>query len=145
MNRENIVAIFRAALLILGSYLMGKSFLGSQIDDVLWQQIVGSALTLFSVIWGIVTKTAGIEAVQSGIRSVVMFVGSLLVGSGRIAGEVLESALTIISVLVMVVYGQLSRLKSVKIAEGKLGVADLSGVDKEKNLLAPKKETPKTK
>ena len=77
-----------------------------------------------------VDKSATIEAVQSGLRSVIIFVGALLVGSGVIKDEVLQSVLAIVATLVPVIYSQLSKQKNKEIAAGNITVTELSGVEK---------------
>lgn len=143
MSKETVLSIVRSILTAVGAYMAGKYLLGTPIDDNLWLGVIGSATTLISVIWGIVDKTATIEAVQSGLRSVIMFFGALLVGSGVLKGEVLESALAIVATLIPVIYSQLSKQKSKNIAEGSTGIADLAGVTKGETNINPKVDTPK--
>lgn len=142
MNKETVLSIVRSILTAVGAYMAGKYFLGTPIDDNLWLGIIGSVTTLVSVIWGIVNKTATIEAVQSGLRSVIMFIGALLVGSGILKEEVVASILSIVAVIIPIVYSELSKQKSKEIAKGQLGVNDLSGVDNTKMIVQPKVNTP---
>lgn len=137
MTKEVFFSVFRSILTAVGAYLMGQSFLGATIDDNLWTGIISSAVTLGSVIWGIVDKSAGVEMIQSGLRSVVIFVGSLLVGSGVLKGEVIESILTIIATLVPVLYSQLSKRKSKNIATGDTPIVELKGVNPVKVDITP--------
>lgn len=141
MTKEIFFSIFRSVLTAVGAYLMGKSFLGATIDDNLWLGIISSAITLGSIIWGVVDKSATIEMVQSGLRSVVTFVGALLVGSGVLKGEVIESTLTIITVLVPILYSQLSKLKSKNIATGDTPIVELTGVNPAETQITPNTTT----
>lgn len=147
MNKEIVLSIVRSILTAVGAYMAGKYFLGTPIDDNLWLGVIASSVTLISVVWGIADKSATVEAVQSGLRSVVMFVGALLVGSGVFKGEVLESTLAIISVLVPILYSQLSKIKSKNIAEGSTAIVDLKGVKEipitPNTTAIPKKDLPK--
>ena len=77
--KENILSIIRHILVAVGAYLVGKNLLGNVIDAESWQGWVGAAITAISVVWGVLDKTATIEMVQSGLRSVVTFVGTMLV------------------------------------------------------------------
>jgi len=142
MNKEVVLSIVRSILTAVGAYMAGKYFLGTPIDDNLWLGVIGSVTTLVSVIWGIMDKTATIEAVQSGLRSVITFIGALLVGSGVLKEEVIASILYIVAVIIPIVYSQLSKLKSKEIAKGELGVADLSGVHKTPMAVQPQVNTP---
>lgn len=128
MKKEVILSIVRSIFTVIGAYMAGKYFLGTPIDDNLWLGIAGSVVTAISVIWGILDKTANLEMVQSGIRSVIIFFGTLLVGSGVIKDEVLQSLLAIVSVLLPTIYSQISKVKSNDIALGKTQVSELSGV-----------------
>lgn len=147
MNKEIVLSIVRSILTAVGAYMAGKYFLGTPIDDNLWLGVIASSVTLISVVWGIADKSATVEAVQSGLRSVVMFVGALLVGSGVFKGEVLESTLAIISVLVPILYSQLSKIKSKNIAEGSTAIIDLKGTKEvaitPNTTSIPKKDLPK--
>lgn len=136
--KENILSIIRHILVAVGAYLVGKNFLGNAIDAESWQGWVGAAITAISVVWGVIDKTATIEMVQSGLRSVVTFVGTMLVASGKIKGELLTSLLAIISIGVPMLYSQLSIQKSKKVASGTLPVTELRGVDANKQNINPK-------
>lgn len=144
MNKQSVLSILRSVLTAVGAYVAGKSFLGNTIDDNLWLGIGSSIVTLASIVWGILDKTATLEMFESGLRSVIMFVGALLVGAGIIKDEVLQSLLAISSVAIPAIYSQLSKTKSKNIAEGTLGVADLAGVKPEEvKPINPVVETPK--
>ena len=137
MTKESVFSILRFALTAVGAYLVGKNFFGSPIDNEVWQGIMGAILTLIGVIWGIMDKSATVEAVQSGLRSVITFVGVGLVGAGVIKDELLQAILGIIAVVVPVIYSQTSKVKNKEIATGEVRIADLSGVN-------PKTITPDT-
>jgi hypothetical protein len=122
---------------------MGFSFLGSTIDDNLWAGLGGAVITGIGVVWGILDKTATVEAIQSGLRSIIIVFGTLLVGSGVIKNELLDSLLAIVATIVPVLYSKLSRDKSKNIAAGKTGVIDLAGVDSQKQTISPKIQTQK--
>lgn len=142
MNKEVVLSILRSVMTALGSYLVGKNFLGAEIDDVLWQGILGAVMTTVSIIWGIVTKELSIEGLQSGLRSVIMFIGALLVGSGILKEEVVASILAIIATIIPVIYSQVSKQKSKNIANGEIGIADLRGVDVTETAITPSVTTP---
>ena len=118
MNKETIYTILRTLLTSAGVFLLGKNFLGSAIDQSLWQMLVGIAMSLFSVLWGIWDKTLGIEMLQSFIRSAIVGLGGLLVAKGSISPEKLESILGIALAVLPLIYSILSKKKSGEIAEG---------------------------
>lgn len=144
MNKQQtVLSIVRFILTAVGAYVAGKYFLGTPIDDNLWLGIAGSVVSVISIVWGIGDKTATLEMLQSSIRSVIVFFGSLLVGTGVIKDEVLQSLLGIVSVLLPMIYSEISKKKSKDIAEGKLGLADLSGVTVGETSIQPVVNTPK--
>jgi hypothetical protein len=118
MNKETVFTIARTLLTSVGVFLIGKNFLGQAIDQVLWQMLVGIAMSAFSVAWGMYDKTLGLEMLQSFIRSVIIGLGGLLVAKGSLSPEKLESILGIALAVLPLVYSILSKKKSTELAEG---------------------------
>jgi hypothetical protein len=118
MNKETIFTIARTLLTSVGVFLIGKNFMGSQIDQSMWQMLVGIAMSAFSVVWGIWDKTLGIEMLQSFIRSAIIGLGGLLVAKGSLTPEKLESILGIALAMLPLVYSILSKKKSTELANG---------------------------
>jgi hypothetical protein len=118
MNKETIFTIARTLLTSVGVFLIGKNFLGHAIDQVLWQMLVGIAMSAFSVVWGMYDKTLGLEMLQSFIRSAIIGLGGLLVAKGSLSPEKLESILGIALAVLPLVYSILSKKKSTELAEG---------------------------
>lgn len=138
MKKDQVISFIRSLLIALGAFFAGKMIWGQQLDYTLWQGIVGSAIGLFAVIWGITDKTATLEMVQSGLRSTWLVIGGFLITTGKIKAEMLNNVLAIIAIISPVLYGWISQLKSKNIATGKLPVAELSGVDEKKpDLITP--------
>ena len=118
MNKETIFTIARTLLTSVGVFLIGKNFLGQAIDQVLWQMLVGIAMSAFSVAWGMYDKTLGLEMLQSFIRSAIIGLGGLLVAKGSLSPEKLESILGIALAVLPLVYSILSKKKSTELADG---------------------------
>jgi hypothetical protein len=118
MNKETVFTLIRTLLTSVGVFLIGKNFMGSPIDQSLWQMLVGIAMSAVSVIWGIMDKTVGLEMLQSFIRSAIVGLGGLLVAKGTMTPEKLESILGIVLAVLPLVYSILSRKKSDGIVEG---------------------------
>lgn len=129
MNKEKALSILRILLTAAGSYLAGKSFLGTTIDNSVWLGIVGGLVTAASTIWGIWDKTAGPEMIASGLRSVLITFGSMLVGAGIIKDEILQGALQTISIIVPAGLSETNKRTNKNVATGKTRIADLSGVN----------------
>lgn len=118
MNKETVYTILRTLLTSAGVFLIGKNFLGSPIDQSLWQMLVGIVMSAFSVVWGMYDKTLGIEMLQSFIRSTIVGLGGLLVAKGSISPEKLESVLGIALAILPLIYSILSKKKSGELADG---------------------------
>ena len=125
MNKETIFTIARTLLTSVGVFLIGKNFMGSAIDQSMWQMLVGLAMSAFSVAWGVWDKTLGIEMLQSFIRSAIVGLGGLLVAKGSLSPEKLESILGIVLAVLPLVYSIISRKKSDGIADGTIAPFEL--------------------
>ena len=125
MNKETVFTLIRTLLTSVGVFLIGKNFLGSPIDQSVWQMLVGVIMAGVSVVWGIMDKTIGLEMLQSFIRSAIVGLGGLLVAKGSMTPEKLESILGIVLAVLPLVYSILSRKKSDGIAEGSIAPFEL--------------------
>jgi len=129
MGKESILSLVRYGLIALGAYLVGENFLGAEIDDTLWQGIMGAIFALGGAIWGWFDKTATLEQIQSGFRSAVSFLGMMLVGSGIIKDVALQSIIGALPIIISFFYARTSTMKNQKVAEGEVRIADLNGVN----------------
>lgn len=118
MNKETIFTLLRTVLVSVGVFLVGKNFLGSPIDAVMWEMLVGIAMSGLAVLWGILDKDLPIEMLQSFIRSAIVGLGGLLVAKGSLSPEKLESILGIVLAILPFIYSVISRKKSDAIVEG---------------------------
>lgn len=125
MNKETVFTLIRTLLTSVGVFLIGKNFLGSPIDQSIWQMLVGLIMAAISVVWGIMDKTIGLEMLQSFIRSVIVGLGGLLVAKGSVSPEKLESILGIVLAVLPLIYSILSRKKSDGIADGSIAAFEL--------------------
>lgn len=137
MNKESVLSLVRIVLTAVGAYVMGKYFLGATIDNNLWLGIAGSVVTAISITWGVLDKSATTEMVQSGLRSIVLTFGTLLVGSGVIKDEVLQGLLAAISIIVPAIISEANKRTNKNVATGKTPIVDLSGVNPEKIPITP--------
>lgn len=129
MNKQVLLSLLRTVLTAFGAFLIGKNIFGNPVDDVLWQSIVGGILAAISIVWGFVDKSNTLDALQSGLRSIIVVFGGLLVASGKITDKVLESISGIVAAVIPFLYSILSKQKTDQIAEGKLkAVTDGAGV-----------------
>jgi hypothetical protein len=130
MNKQSFLSLLRVVLTAVGAYLIGRDLFGSPIDSSVWDQIIGAVLTVASIVWGIKDKTATIEMVQSGVRSVLVVIGGMLVASGKIKAELLTALLGIAAIIIPWIQSGVSRKKVDDIKAGKIAVADLKGSTK---------------
>jgi hypothetical protein len=125
MNKQTVFTLVRTLLTSVGVFLIGKNFMGSPIDQSVWQMLVGIIMAGVSVVWGIMDKTIGLEMLQSFIRSVIVGLGGLLVAKGSMTPEKLESILGIVLAVLPLIYSILSRKKSDGINEGSIAPFEL--------------------
>jgi hypothetical protein len=130
MNKETVFTLIRTLLTSVGVFLIGKNFLGSPIDQSVWQMLVGVIMAGVSVVWGIMDKTIGLEMLQSFIRSAIVGLGGLLVAKGSMTPEKLESILGIVLAVLPLIYSILSRKKSDGINEGSIAPFELKTTNK---------------
>jgi hypothetical protein len=130
MNKETVFTLIRTLLTSVGIFLIGKNFMGSTIDQSVWQMLVGVIMSGVSVVWGIVDKTIGLEMLQSFIRSAIVGLGGLLVAKGSLNPEKLDSILGIVLSVLPLIYSILSRKKSDGIAEGSIAPYELKTTNK---------------
>jgi hypothetical protein len=120
MTKETAFSIVRAALTLTGSYIIGHNLFGAKLDESLWQELAGAAITIISIVWGIVDKSATIESIQSAVRSVITVAGGLLVSAGKLTGDALNSIIGLVAVLVPLLQSWLSKKKVQQLADGTL-------------------------
>jgi hypothetical protein len=124
MKKETVYSLLRSVLILVGSFLIGTNtkIFGNPIDATLWEALLGAVLTLAGTLWGIFDKTATIEATQSGIRSVVTFIGGLFVATGKLKAETLVAIIGLITALIPVWQSALARKKVEMINDNRLQV-----------------------
>ncbi len=122
-NKDLWLSLFRTALTAFGSFLFGKNILGASIDSVLWQEIVGIIIAVGSTVWGILDKSATVDGIQSAVRSVAVFIGGLLVASGKLSSGALDSWMGFITTLVTVILSATSRSKAQQLAKGEIKIS----------------------
>lgn len=125
MNKDTTLSLLRTLMTSFGIFLLGKNLLGSEIDQSIWQMVVGVTMAGVSVIWGVFDKTVDIEMLQSFIRSAIIGFGGLLIARGSLSPEKLESILGIVVSILPLLYSMLSRKKTNQIAAGEILIEDL--------------------
>lgn len=129
MTQDTILSIIRSILTLVGTYLVGHNLFGLAVDSTSWQIWVGAAVALGSIIWGIVSKSAGIEQIQSAVRSIIISIGGLFVAAGKLNGNTLDAILGLITAILPVIQSYTSKLKVQQMAAGTLVPAIKAGTE----------------
>lgn len=127
MTKESLLSSLRALLILVGTYLVGHSIFGHTVTEDIWTVIISSVVTVASTIWGIATKTATIEGIESAVRSVVTGIGGILASAGVLSGDNLNAILGFITAVLPTFQSSLSRSKNKQIATGKVEVSSTTG------------------
>jgi hypothetical protein len=127
MGQENLLSTFRALLILAGSFLVGHNLFGHPIDSKTWQVVSGALVTIIATVWGIASKTATIESVESAVRSVITAIGGLLASAGIVTGSNVNAALGFVTALAPALQSYLGKTKGQQIAAGALTTSVLTG------------------
>ena len=125
MNKDRIFAILRTLLSIGGALLLGHNIFGHAIDESLWQEITGGAMGAASIVLSVLDKTITLEMIQGALRQALSFVGGLLIASGKLTAENMNTWLGVITALVPFIYAGLSRKKTQAIDTGQVSITQL--------------------
>ena len=136
--KDKLLSIFRTALVAVGTYLTGKFFLGTELDDNTIAGWISLIVALAASIWGFVDKTVGIEQLQSAVRNVLIALGALFISIGSINDQVLELILLTVDTILGSTLGVASRIKNEKVASGAIPVTKLTGVNPNEQPINPK-------
>lgn len=118
--------IIRNLLVVAGAWLLGRNLFGATVTPELWQEISGTVLMIFSLIWTIKAKELKLEILQSVILKVVMLVGTIIVASGNVVGDYIDKIIMTVTVVLPIIYSALSKKKSEGIANGEISVSKLA-------------------
>ena len=120
MNKDTLLSILRAVLTFAGTLLIGKNIFGHAVDSNNYEIVAGAIITVASTIWGIVDKSAGIEQIQSAVRSVIISIGGIFVSSGLIKGDTLNSFLGLATAIIPVIQSYTSKVKVQQMVSGQV-------------------------
>jgi uncharacterized membrane protein YfcA len=120
MTRENFLSLLRNLLTIAGGYLIGKNFLGTTIDDVLWQGLLGLVMAIVGFVMSVKDKQVDEEKIQGIIRHTVSTIGGIFVGTGKLSAESLTLWTGFILSLVPIIQGLISRRKAGRLQTGEI-------------------------
>ena len=98
MNSQLASAI-RTLAVLLGSYFIGKNFLGLPIDSVLWGKIVGVVLVIGGVAWSFLDKKLTQEIWQAAARHVITFAGGILLAKGILTDQMWQAIIGVLGAI----------------------------------------------
>lgn len=119
-QEANILSLLRTVLTLAGSYVAGHAFMGIQVDSSIWEEVIGSVVAVVSTVWGIVDKTATIDAVQSAVRSVIISIGGIFVAHGKLSEETLTQILGLALAIIPFMQSWTAKIKGKQVAAGSI-------------------------
>lgn len=124
-TKDTVFQILRTLLSAAGAFFIGRKIFGTNIDPNNWQTAIAGITVIASFVWGILDKTANIEMWQSGLRTIITFIGGIFIAKGSLNTEQLATILSGVLTAVPLIYGLLSKQKSSMLASGKLQLSTL--------------------
>lgn len=125
MNANNLGSIIRAILAAAAAFVIGHKLFNTDITDQLWPSIVAGVVAIGTLVWGIATKSATIEAWESGVRFLVSGVAGILVSYGIINQAQAIAVIGAVVTLIPIIQSMLSKQKSTLIATNQLQIGAL--------------------
>lgn len=117
MKQDQILGIVRALLSALGGWLLGKNLFGTTVDESLWQELLGVAMGIASVVMSILSKTLTLEMAQGVARQVISFFGGIGVGKGLITAQTLTLVMGLVPVIAAWLAGLFNKKVNVQTKE----------------------------
>jgi len=128
MTLQNFLSAVRAILILVGSYIVGHSVFGHTVSADMFQVITGAVITLGSMVWGIATKTATVEGIESAVRSIISALGGLFAAAGVISNDNLNAILGVITAIAPFFQSALSKSKGQQVATGAVTMSPTTGM-----------------
>lgn len=124
---ENLQSLLRNILTIVGGFFIGKNFLGLPVDSSMIEGGIGVLLAIGGIVWGIKDKTVTIEMLQSTARHILSTIGGVLIAAGKFDPAKLDLWIGLVTALIPIIYGALSKQKTVQLKKGEIHVHQLKG------------------
>lgn len=122
---SNITDVARTVLSAFGAYLLGANLFGTEVTEVLWQELTGVALGIISIVWSVLSKTVTVEMVQGTLRQLITFAGGLLLAYGTLQPKDIVLILALIPVIAPLIYSFLSKSKTKQLVKGDINLQQL--------------------
>lgn len=114
--------LVRAILSVAGGFLLGRH---TFIDAQLWELITGFTLSSVALVWSWFNKELKLESVQGVLRNLFVVAGAFFGALGVKIDQFVPILMASIPIISSVVYGWLSRKKSIELHAGKISTGQL--------------------
>ena len=125
MTKETVMSLFRSALTVLGSYVMGKHLWTTPITTAVWDTVIGLSIGVVSVVWSVVTKQVTEEMWQGVTRQVLTFIAGLALTAGVFTNEIYVVILGAIGTLLPAGQAKLARMKAKRLVKKDISPSQL--------------------
>lgn len=122
MQTDTFKSIIRAVIQLIGSYVIGHALFGAAhvITADIWETVTSAVAIIATTIWGIYDKSASVDQAASAIRSAVTSLLGVATSWGVVSGQNAIAFATLAGALLPVILSYLDKVKTKKIANGKL-------------------------
>lgn len=127
MTTETLYSTGRALLAAIGTFLVGHTIAGHQVDSNLWMLVTGSVMAILSFGLAIASKDTTAEKVQSAARAAWASTGGLLMAIGVLNNESLVSLTGLVNALLPILQSHQARATNLQIASNQVKVSALTG------------------
>lgn len=119
-SSQNVLSLIRSVLTLAGAFLVGHNIFGHPLDSSNAEIIIGSVVSLASIIWGLVDKSTGVDTALSGLRSALLVLGGLGVSWGLISQNTFEAISGFTLSIIPILQSIFSKAKVVQMASGQI-------------------------
>jgi Ca2+/Na+ antiporter len=122
---KNLLKSLPSLLMAVGAFVIGKNFLGHQVDESFLQEAIGVIMGIVAIVLDIRAHAASIEKIQATVRQVFLFAAGFLVAAGKLKADNVEMILGFLLMLAKIAYQYFSRKKSEQLATGEISIQQL--------------------
>lgn len=125
MSLKEVLDTIKSLLVPIGVFLIGKNIAGHQVDENMWQMLLGAVMAVLGLISSLWGHTASVEIIQAGLSTLTKSVMALLFAFGIIKSDNWEVWLPLLGIISQQLYRWQSKIKSRQLDKGKISVDDL--------------------
>lgn len=132
MTKETFFVFLKAAMTAVGAYLVGQNLLGNKIDQSILEGLTGVVLAVGSIGWSIFDKTYTTEMITSTARQAFIFVGGLLISSGKLTEGQLNGWLGLLLPIAAIIQSYFQKKQVSKVQSGEIDADKLKSIPVDK-------------